>query len=147
MAANHPPQTLANHARFFPGFHYVAAPILLVVFIWSLWRVATDFTVERLLFFLLATGTLVLLFVARIMALTVQDRVIRLEMRLRLMQLLPNDLRPRIPELTPRQLVALRFASDEELPDLVRAVLTDNIRDGRAIKKMIRKWEGDYLRA
>ena len=147
MAVEHPPQTLANHARFFPGFHYIAFPILAIVFFWSLWRVFTGFTVDRLLLALLATGTLVLLFVARLMALTVQDRVIRLEMRLRLAQLLPNDLRPRLHELTPRQLVALRFASDEELPDLVRTVLTDNIRDGRAIKKMIRKWEGDYLRA
>jgi hypothetical protein len=145
MAAE--PQTLGNHARFLPGFHFVAAPILLIVFLWSLWRMVADFSVDHVLFFLLATGTLVTLFVARIMALTVQDRVIRLEMRIRLAQLLPNDLRPRLHELTPRQLVALRFASDEELPDLVRTVLTDNIRDGRAIKKMIRNWQGDYLRA
>jgi hypothetical protein len=147
MAVEHPPQTVGNHARFFPGFHFIAFPILAIVFFWSLWRVFTGFTVDRLLFALLATGTLVLLFVARLMALTVQDRVIRLEMRLRLAQLLPNDLRPRLHELTPRQLVALRFASDEELPDLVRTVLTDNIRDSRAIKKMIRNWQGDYLRA
>ena len=84
---------------------------------------------------------------ARHFALRVQDRVIRLEMRLRLAQLLPADLRPRINELTPKQLVALRFASDEELPDLVRTVLVDRITDGRAIKKMIRNWQGDYLRA
>jgi hypothetical protein len=73
--------------------------------------------------------------------------VIRLEMRLRLAQLLPPDLRPRIGELTPKQMVALRFASDQELPDLVRTVLTDRIQDGKAIKRMIRDWQGDYLRA
>jgi hypothetical protein len=125
----------------------VAFPILAILFLWSTWRVVTDFSVDRLMFLLLTTATLILLFLARIFALTVQDRVIRLEMRLRLAQLLPNDLRPRIAELTPKQLVALRFASDEELPDLCRTVLTDRISDAKAIKKMIRKWEGDYLRA
>jgi len=140
-------QTYANHVRFRPAFHYVAFPILAIVFLWSAWRVVTDFSVDRLMFLLLTTATLILLFLARIFALTVQDRVIRLEMRLRLAQLLPNDLRPRIAELTPKQLVALRFASDEELPDLCRTVLTDRVSDAKAIKKMIRKWEGDYLRA
>lgn len=141
------PQTLSNHARLVPAFHMVAFPILAILFLWSTWRVVTDFSVDRLMFLLLTTATLILLFLARIFALTVQDRVIRLEMRLRLAQLLPNDLRPRIAELTPKQLVALRFASDEELPDLCRTVLTDRISDAKAIKKMIRKWEGDYLRA
>src|SRR5688572_17608296 len=146
MAAD-TPQTFSNHARFVPAFHMVAFPILAILFLWSAWRVATGFTVDRLMFLMLTMATLILLFLARIFALTVQDRVIRLEMRLRLAQLLPNDLRPRIAELTPKQLVALRFASDEELPDLCRTVLTDRVSDPKAIKKMIRKWEGDYLRA
>jgi hypothetical protein len=140
-------QTYATHVRFMPAYHYVTSPLFAIVFFWSVWRLVTGFSVERLMFFMLATGCVLLAFLARYFALRVQDRVIRLEMRLRLAQLLPNDLRPRIADLTPGQLVALRFASDEELPDLCRTVLTDNVRDGRAIKKMIRKWEGDYLRA
>jgi hypothetical protein len=125
----------------------IGFPILAVVFLWTLGRMATGFTADRLIVFLLTTATLMLFFLARIFALTVQDRVIRLEMRLRLAQLLPPDLRPRIGELTPKQMVALRFASDQELPDLVRTVLTDRIQDGKAIKRMIRDWQGDYLRA
>jgi hypothetical protein len=140
-------QTYATHFRLMPAYHYVTFPLFTIVFLWSTWRLVTGFSVERLMFFLLATACVLLTFLARYFALRVQDRVIRLEMRLRLAQLLPNDLRPRIDELAPGQLVALRFASDEELPDLCRTVLTDDIRDARVIKKMIRRWEGDYLRA
>ena len=145
MAAE--PQNFGNHTRLVPAFHMIAFPILAILFFWSAWRVATGFSVDRLMFLLLTIATLIALFLARIFALTVQDRLIRLEMRLKMAQLLPADLRPRITELTPKQLVALRFASDEELPDLVRAVLDGRITDGRAIKKMIRNWQGDYLRA
>jgi hypothetical protein len=140
-------QSFASHTRWVPAFHMISFPILAILFLWSAWRVVTGFSVDRLMFLLLTTVTLVMLFLSRIFALTVQDRVIRLEMRLKMAQLLPADLRPRINELTPKQLVALRFASDEELPDLVRTVLVDDIRDARAIKKMIRNWQGDYLRA
>jgi len=139
-------QTFANHTRLVPAFHMVTFPILAILFLWSAWRVVTEFSVDRLMFLLLTTATLVLLFLARIFALTAQDRVIRLEMRLKMAQLLPADLRPRINELTPKQLVALRFASDEELPDLVRTVLVDGIHDQKAIKRMIRNWQGDHLR-
>jgi hypothetical protein len=141
------PQSFASHTRWVPAFHMISFPILAILFLWSAWRVVTEFSIDRLMFLLLTTVTLVMLFLSRIFALTVQDRVIRLEMRLKMAQLLPADLRPRINELTPKQLVALRFASDEELPDLVRTVLVDDIRDARAIKKMIRNWQGDYLRA
>jgi hypothetical protein len=77
----------------------------------------------------------------------VQDRVIRLEMQLRLQQLLPQDLRPRMREFTVNQLVSLRFASDAELPALARKVLDEKLNDRKAIKKLIRDWQPDYLRA
>jgi len=86
-------------------------------------------------------------FLARIFALTVQDRVIRLEMRLRLRDLLPADLQPRIPEFTRAQLVALRFAGDRELPALARRVLEERLTDRKAIKAMIVDWQADHLRA
>ena len=96
----------------------------------------------------LAAGVgLVLAFSARIMALTVQDRVIRLEMRVRMQQVLPADLRPRIGEFTVGQLVSLRFASDAELPELSRKVLQDKLTDRKAIKQLVRDWEPDFLRA
>jgi len=84
---------------------------------------------------------------ARIFALSVQDRVIRLEMRLRLAELLPMDLKGQINEFTVAQLVGLRFASNEELPELARRVLQDRITDRTAIKKMVKNWRPDYLRA
>ena len=86
-------------------------------------------------------------FLARIFALTVQDRVIRLEMRLRLRELLPPDLQPRIGEFTRHQLVAMRFASDRELPAIARKVLDERLEDRKAIKLLVQEWEADHLRA
>jgi hypothetical protein len=77
----------------------------------------------------------------------VQDRVIRLEMRLRLERLLAPELRSRIPEFTVAQLISLRFASDGELPALARQVLDENLTDRKAIKRRIKNWQPDFLRA
>jgi hypothetical protein len=93
--------------------------------------------------FALAGGALA----ARVMVLAVQDRVIRLEMRLRLREVLPADLHARIAELTREQLVGLRFAGDGELPDLVRQVLAGSLKNTTEIKKAVKQWQGDYLRA
>ena len=90
---------------------------------------------------------ILLFFLARVMALTVQDRVIRLEETLRMRALLPADLHARIGELTVKQIVALRFASDAELPDLARQVLDGKLQDQKAIKKMVRQWRADHQRA
>jgi hypothetical protein len=95
---------------------------------------------------LLALALVVMLFALRTFPMVVQDRVIRLEMRLRLAEILPADLRPRIRELEPAQLIALRFASDAELPDLVRQVLDQRIAKGEPIKRLIKDWQADYLR-
>ncbi len=84
---------------------------------------------------------------ARVFALRVQDRVIRLEERQRLAQVLPEDLRGPARELRIEQLVGLRFASDEELPELVRWVLAEKVRDRKAIKSRIRSWRADHSRA
>jgi hypothetical protein len=78
---------------------------------------------------------------------TVQDRVIRLEMRLRLQRILPPELQTRIQDLTHRQLVALRFASDAELPVLVREILDGKLTTGKEIKLRVKNWQGDWLRA
>jgi len=96
---------------------------------------------------LVALALLLLAFTLRVMVLTVQDRAIRLEMRLRMQQLLPAEIRPRIPDFTVGQLVALRFASDAELPDLARKVLQDKLTDRKAIKQLVRDWQPDFVRA
>ena len=83
---------------------------------------------------------------ARIFALQAQDRVIRLEERMRLQTLLPNELKPRIHDFTMDQLAALRFASDSELPNLARKVLEDGIDDRKTIKQLIVTWRADYQR-
>ena len=140
------PQSLANHAKIVPIYHFVGFGVLLVNLGWTglrLWRDPGFATVLQLC---LGVALLILFLAMRVFALAVQDRVIRLEERLRLERLLPADLRARIPELATGQLVALRFASDAELPELVRTVLTEKIADRRAIKRRIREWRPDYER-
>ena len=141
------PQSFANHTRIVPAYHMVAFPILAINLLWSLYRVIQNFSADAVIGLLLAFALVIIFLFARMFTLTVQDRVIRLEMRLRLEKLLPADLQPRIPEMTLSQLVALRFASDEELSALTRRVLSENITDRKVIKQMIQKWNPDNLRA
>lgn len=138
-------QNFANHTRFVPVFHYVAAPILLVNFLWAV-RGLGDLSFQALLDVLVAAALIIVLLCARGFALKAQDRVIRLEMRLRMRELLPADLQGRIDEFTPTQMVGLRFAGDAELPDLARKVLDGNIEKATPIKKLIKDWQGDYYR-
>ena len=141
------PQSYANHARWVPPYHFVVFPILAVNLLWSVWQAIRVFSFASAWNVAMAVALLGLFFYMRVFALTVQDRVIRLEMRLRLEKLLPADLRPRIPELSVDCLVALRFASDAELPALVREALETGLRDRREIKKRVRDWQADHLRA
>jgi len=141
------PQNFENHARFVPAFHFFVAPVFLLNVVWSIVRVVRNFSVGTIMALLVAIALFLLAFTARIFALTVQDRVIRLEMRLRMQQLLPVDLRGRIPEYTVDQLVALRFASDVELPALARRVLDEKLTNRKAIKRMVQDWQADLLRA
>jgi hypothetical protein len=140
------PQSYANHARNRPVYWAVYV-VFLADLVWAVMRTIQAPSVSTGLAVLTSVALLVMAFYARLFALTVQDRVIRLEMRLRLRELLPASLHPRIGDFTKRQLVALRFASDAELPALAEKVLRDNIQDGKAIKQMIKDWQGDYLRA
>jgi hypothetical protein len=141
------PQSFENHARIVPAYHFVTFGILVVNLVWAVYRLIVAFAADTLVTALLSVALLLLFFYARIFALTVQDRLIRLEMQLRLRGLLPPDLLPRAAGLTVRQLIALRFASDAELPDLCRKVLDERIQDQKAIKRLIRNWQEDSLRA
>jgi len=141
------PQSFENHAKFVPAYHIVAFGIFVINLFWSIYRVIHAFSAQNAMSLLLAIGFLLLFFYARIFALAVQDRVIRLEMQLRLQRILPPDLQPCIPEFGVTQLIALRFASDRELPGLAQKVLDEKLSDRKAIKKLVKDWQPDLLRA
>ncbi|MFZ0521050.1 MAG: DUF6526 family protein [Candidatus Acidiferrales bacterium] len=140
-------QNFANHSKMVPLFHYFVLPMLFINLVSSIMHTVRHFSADAVIAVLLAAALLLLALYARTFALAVQDRVIRLEMQLRLQNLLPADLRPRISEFTVNQLVALRFASDAELPGLARKTLAENLRERKAIKQLIRDWQPDNLRA
>jgi hypothetical protein len=140
-------QSYKNHVRLFPPFHFFVLPVFFINVIvtgWLLYRAPSRLGVWELV---VAVALLLAALTARVMALAVQDRVIRLEMRLRMRELLPPDLQARIPAITREQCVALRFASDAELPGLVRKVLAGELKSNADIKRQITHWQGDYLRA
>ena len=140
-------QSYQKHARWLPGFHFFVIPVLLVNLVNEmrhLWMEPTRHFVFQVVFAAALLGAASL---SRVQALTVQDRVIRLEMRLRLRGLLPPDLQPNINELTHRQLVALRFASDAEMAELVRDVVAGKLATSKDIKTRIKSWQSDWLRA
>jgi hypothetical protein len=141
-------QNFSNHTRYVPTFHFFVLPVLVLNFGWAVGKlVRLGFSGDGVVYLLTALALLLLAFNARLFALTVQDRVIRLEERMRLSRLLPDDLKPRAAEFTVGQLAGLRFASDEELPGLARKVLSDKITDRKAIKQMVQNWRADNLRA
>jgi hypothetical protein len=140
-------QSLKNHAKFVPLFHFFAFPILAINAVWLTKLAIAGPASSTAIAALTGWALVATAFLARTFALTVQDRVIRLEMRLRLRELLPPELHPRIAEFTRAQLVALRFAGDRELPALARRVLDEKVQDRKAIKAMIAEWQADHLRA
>jgi hypothetical protein len=144
--AQREPQNFANHRKIVPLYHVGVFGILAINLIWRLIRLVRWTSWQALLELAVAVALLGIFFYVRIFALTVQDRIIRLEMRLRLKEILPADLKGRIDELTRDQFVALRFASDAEMPDLLREVLTNNIGSRDEIKRRIKNWTPDYLR-
>jgi hypothetical protein len=140
-------QNYSNHTRWVPPFHFFAMPVLLLNVGWQIYHVVKVQSGDTIISLLLALALVVIALSGRLFALKVQDRLIRLEMRLRLMSLLGQDLRGRIPEFTVDQLVALRFASDEELPALARKCLDEKITARKPIKQMVKNWQADELRA
>ncbi len=122
-------------------------PVFMINFVWRLVQLKDGITFASIMNVLLATAFVILVFYARVFSLTVQDRVIRLEMRLRLERALSPDLRSRIAEFTVPQLVSLRFASDQELPLLAQQVLDEKLNDRKTIKRRIKDWQADFLRA
>ncbi len=139
------PQTFANHTRWDPLFHFFALPVFLLLAIAGLVHFIWRPSLHSALMFIVAVALAIVVLKTRLYALRVQDRVIRLEERLRLSSLLSEPLRSRIPELTEGQLVALRFASDAEVPKLAERAISEKLSQAD-IKKAIQTWRPDYWR-
>lgn len=140
-------QNFQNHARLVPPFHFFVLPVLLINLIYSLVRLKDGISFFSVWTAVLALALLMLALLQRVFTLTVQDRLIRLEMQIRLERLLSPELRPRIGEFTLEQLVGLRFAGDDELPVLAVQVLDERLTNRKAIKQRVKNWRPDFLRA
>jgi Family of unknown function (DUF6526) len=138
-------QSHANYKRIQPSYHFFVIPVLVTNTIIAIVYLVRHPGLPAAWMVMLSLALLVLAFIARINPLKAQDRVIRLEERLRFMALLPEPLQRRISELTEYQLVALRFASDPEIPQLVEETLKDNLSP-KDIREKIRNWRPDYFR-
>lgn len=146
---NEQTQSFANHRRFYPLYHYFVLPILYLNIVmtlayayrhpgtikWNIWQI------------IVALALAVAVLVLRASTIIVQNRLIRLEQRMRLAATLPDRLRARVPELTISQLIGLRFASDAELPALVERCLSGDLKGAEDVKRAITTWQPDYLRA
>lgn len=142
-----PAQSYANHRRWFPLFHYFALPILTIHVVVTTTGLLRQPSLETAWSVVVALALLGGILANRVSALIVQSRVVRLETTLRLMRVLPAELRPRVSELRLGHLVALRFAPDEELPGLVERCLNGELRSVDEVKRAIRRWQPDHVRA
>jgi hypothetical protein len=137
------PQTMANHGRFDPLYHFFMLPASLLLLVWAVAHLVRHPSNEALALIGFALLLLLTIFKFRTYALKVQDRVIRIEEKLRFEKLLP--LGAPVPALREGQWVALRFASDAELPSLAEKAAAGNL-NSKQIKQAIQNWRPDYWR-
>ena len=140
-------QSYANHRRVFPLYHLFALPILLVNVVVMMVITVRHPTFWNLWLVVVALGLVGGMVANRASTLIVQNRVIGLEMRLRLATILPVELCQRMPELHLRQLVGLRYSGDDELVGLVERCLRGELVTADAVKREVRHWRPDYVRA
>jgi uncharacterized protein DUF6526 len=139
-------QSYESHRRWVPAFHFFVLPVLLANVFVTIFRLIGDPRGSTVWSVVVAVALFLGVFLLRGMPLRAQDRVIRLEERARLGSLLPNDLRARVDELTPAQFIALRFAPDDEVPELTRRALDGELKTQADIKRAIKNWRADTLR-
>jgi len=140
------PQSYKTHVRMHPPFHYFLMPVMLINFIWQvvLFVLRPGWTQGE--WVVVSAALVIMAFLVRINPLRAQDRIIRLEEQLRYQRVLPQDLAQRAATLRPGQIIALRFASDAELPGLVRQALDNNFAKPDEIKRAIKDWRADTFR-
>lgn len=141
-----PPQTFATHVRRPPTLYLVGTAVLVINAIYAAVVLFRDPRGGTLWQLVVAASLVLVALAVRSHSTRVQDRIIRLEERLRLSQILPDDLRDRVYDLTPAQMVALRFASDREVPDLARRALAGEFQKSVEIKRQVKDWRGDHFR-
>lgn len=139
------PQSLSNHTRVDPPFHFFVLPVFFTTVIVAIVDLVREPSLRSAWLVVFVVAAVVAVIRGRQYALKVQDRVIRLEERLRLAILVDKPLRARITELTESQLVGLRFASDAELPALAARALAEKLSKAE-IKKAVGQWRPDYWR-
>jgi uncharacterized protein DUF6526 len=139
-------QTFASHRRFIPSFHFFALPVLVINVLVVGYQFFRDPRLINGWWLIVSIALAVGITWSRFMPLRAQDRIIRLEERTRLERILPPDMRGRIGELTERQLIAIRFAPDNEVPDLVRRAFNGELKSAGDIKRAIRDWRADHFR-
>ena len=139
-------QNYQNHARYFPLVHFVITPILFINLIWQIVDLSRFKTWDEANDLLIAVVLILISLAARLQALKAQDRVIRLEEMLRYREILPKDLYEKTKSLRAGQIIALRFAPDEELGNLIERTLNGEFEKTKEIKQAIKNWRGDYLR-
>jgi hypothetical protein len=140
------PQSLANHTRWHAPFHYFVLPVMLINVIWSVVVFVKAPDRNSGWSIVVSLALLMLTFLVRLNPLKAQDRIIRLEERLRYQQVLSPALLPQTSALSPGQIIALRFAGDDELEELVSAVLAGKFTRNTEIKKAIKHWRADTFR-
>jgi hypothetical protein len=141
-------QNFSNHTRHYPLFHFIASPLLAIYALYAIYALIRAPSLATVMNVVLAAGVTATLFASRVMVLTVQNRVIRLEMMMRMERIMgaaaAADAMARLPV---GRLVALRFASDAELPALISRVMSQELTTNLQVKQAIREWQPDLLRA
>lgn len=138
-------QSFAKHTAWDPITHFILGPVFLINLGLRLYFAVKQPTLEMWWNVVIASALLLLNVKVRVYTLKVQDRIIRLEERLRLSKLVPEPLRSKVNDLTTSQLIALRFASDEEIPPLLEHVVAKQM-PGKDIKRAIQVWRPDHAR-
>ncbi len=139
-------QELGTHRRWVPAWHFFTVPVLVGNVVVVVARFVRDPTINNGWGFLVALALLIGIVLSRNMPLRAQDRIIRLEERIRLQRVLPADVRGRIDDLTTDQLIGLRFAPDDEVPELARRALSGDLKTRADIKRAIKNWRADNMR-
>jgi hypothetical protein len=139
------PQSYSNHAKLAEPYHFFISPVACIAMVLGIFRAVRKPDFDTVALALIGVAFFLAVYRLRTYPLKVQDRLIRLEERMRLAQLLPERDRGRIAELTESQLVALRFASDAELPALFERALSGRLTN-KQIKQSIQVWRPDYFR-